>query len=457
MITDRFPHGGETETERVVGLNQIFFSTTDRKGVITSVNDTFSTLSRYGRAELIGAPHSIIRHPDMPAAVFQIMWDRLKVGKSVVAYVKNRAKDGKSYWVFATVTPTRHGYLSVRTRPVVIPLQSAAEGIYDGTRPTELAAMSEGHRRPAAAQIGKGALSKGLASAGFQAYEDFMMTLLPAEMAERQRLSTRPTVDAQPGTPLGAIVGGSQVLESHICHLMEQMEMLGELTTKIERSLAESSSSQRTLMELAEQAQAQSQSNHTLPTAVTNTLAATETWVMRGIDALSGVAEPLAALRQSVMDVRFAIALNRLHNEMVLSAAAEYNRGAGTCAFEDIPLLCDTMTDDVENLARDLNLLQKSLLDVGQGIDSAREALGKVRSFLAALQLSAARWGVENEISEVSGAIDSVQDQFAAHLDGLGHMALVFLDLLHEVDPARLAAPVPIIADGVRQLECGDS
>jgi len=74
-------------------------SRTDNKGVIQFGNDYFYEISGYSAKEMIGEPHNIIRHPDMPKVIFKLMWDRLKQGKNIFAIVKNLAKDGRYYWV----------------------------------------------------------------------------------------------------------------------------------------------------------------------------------------------------------------------------------------------------------------------------------------------------------------------------------------------------------------------
>ncbi|WP_442265064.1 PAS domain-containing protein [Tenacibaculum sp. ZS6-P6] len=74
-------------------------SKTDAFGTILYVNDVFSEASEYSKVELIGEPHNIIRHPDMPKVAFKILWKALKDGKNFHAIVKNRTKSGKYYWV----------------------------------------------------------------------------------------------------------------------------------------------------------------------------------------------------------------------------------------------------------------------------------------------------------------------------------------------------------------------
>ncbi|WP_323750123.1 PAS domain-containing methyl-accepting chemotaxis protein [Marinobacter sp.] len=108
-----------TDKEVEVAAGMRLISTTNLKGVITYCNDDFETVSGYARDELIGQPHNLIRHPDMPEATFANMWSYLKAGKAWMGIVKNRTKCGGYYWVNAYVTPIweageKVGYESVR-------------------------------------------------------------------------------------------------------------------------------------------------------------------------------------------------------------------------------------------------------------------------------------------------------------------------------------------------------
>ncbi|ABE41129.1 putative sensor (PAS) domain for methyl-accepting chemotaxis sensory transducer [Rhodopseudomonas palustris BisB5] len=85
---------------------ELIVSKTDLKGNITYANDVFVRLSKYPRDEVIGAPHSLIRHPAMPRCMFKMLWDAIQSKKEMFAYVVNMARDGDHYWVFAHVTPT---------------------------------------------------------------------------------------------------------------------------------------------------------------------------------------------------------------------------------------------------------------------------------------------------------------------------------------------------------------
>ncbi|HLF39919.1 MAG TPA: PAS domain-containing protein [Acidimicrobiia bacterium] len=95
-----------TGVERTFGDDEIIVSKTDARGRLTYVNDVFLRVSAYPEEELIGRPHNVIRHPDMPRAVFRLLWDTITSGKELFAYIVNLASDGGHYWVLAHVTPT---------------------------------------------------------------------------------------------------------------------------------------------------------------------------------------------------------------------------------------------------------------------------------------------------------------------------------------------------------------
>lgn len=86
--------------------DDLIVSKTDVNGKIVYVNDIFINVSGYAEAELINRPHSLIRHPDMPRAIFKLLWDTIQNGQEIFAYVMNMCKSGDHYWVFAHVTPT---------------------------------------------------------------------------------------------------------------------------------------------------------------------------------------------------------------------------------------------------------------------------------------------------------------------------------------------------------------
>ncbi|PSJ22539.1 chemotaxis protein [Halomonas sp. ND22Bw] len=131
-----------TQREVVLDDDHFLISRTDLKGRITYANPAFIEVSGFSKDELIGAPHNLVRHPDMPPAAFQDLWDTLAAGKTWHGLVKNRCKNGDYYWVDASVSPILEdgevvGHASMRTKadPADIEL---AETVY--------ARMREGHK-----------------------------------------------------------------------------------------------------------------------------------------------------------------------------------------------------------------------------------------------------------------------------------------------------------------------
>jgi len=108
---------------RELGENDFIVSKTDKKGRLTYVNKIFMDLAEYDEEELLGKPHNIVRHPDMPKAVFKLLWDRIQAKEEIFAFVINKTRNNNSYWVYANVTPSLDernniiGYYSVRRKP----------------------------------------------------------------------------------------------------------------------------------------------------------------------------------------------------------------------------------------------------------------------------------------------------------------------------------------------------
>lgn len=166
-----------TGVENPMGPYDIIVSKTDTKGRITYANRTFIQISGYTEAELLGAPQSIVRHPDMPRAVFKVLWNTISSGRECFAYVVNRCKTGDHYWVFAHITPITDangvtlGYHSNRRAPdrdklpKIIPLYQAlreAEKPFNNPQQQLQASMS--------------ALQKHLTSIGME-YDQFIQTV----------------------------------------------------------------------------------------------------------------------------------------------------------------------------------------------------------------------------------------------------------------------------------------
>lgn len=109
--------------EITFGEDEFIVSKTDTRGYITYGNALFIKMSGYSEEELLGAPHNILRHEDMPKTIFKLLWETIQNKDEITAFVKNKTKDGDFYWVEANVTPSLNnsgqiiGYHSVRRKP----------------------------------------------------------------------------------------------------------------------------------------------------------------------------------------------------------------------------------------------------------------------------------------------------------------------------------------------------
>lgn len=173
--------GRPTGNERTFAADELIVSKTDPRGVITYANDVFLRISGYELDEVLGQPHNLIRHPDMPRAVFKLLWDTLAARQEVFAYIDNLAADGAHYWVLAHVTPSygSHGelvgYHSNRRRP-------AASAIAQ-VQPLYRTLLAEERRHPnakAAVEASSRVLAEVLAERQ-QSYDDFIWSIINTE------------------------------------------------------------------------------------------------------------------------------------------------------------------------------------------------------------------------------------------------------------------------------------
>lgn len=172
-----------------VGLDEMFFSATDARGVIVQANEVFVRLARRPREDLVGSAHNIIRHPAMPAGAFRAVWKMLRDGLPTCAYMLNLGGDGSSYWTLATIIPAGDGYLSVRSRPCRLDLLETTVDAYNAVRPQEETARAVGTSAAETAAIGEELLTKELRDRGYDSFESYLTDVLPAEAEARAELT----------------------------------------------------------------------------------------------------------------------------------------------------------------------------------------------------------------------------------------------------------------------------
>lgn len=213
------------EKEAVLGIEELFFSTTDQKGIITAGNEVFVRVSGYEPSELLGKPHNRIRHPDMPRAVFYLLWEEIRKGNSLSAYVKNRAKDGSYYWVFANVVPLPEGYISVRLKPTSTLLPTVQE-LYKKTLNLE---KKEGMEK------GLEFILNAVRELGFSDYQSFMTHAFSTEMEARDKLLLEKGPEEEKVIPkeLQSLHGKGLWLESHYrgtaSEMIQSVKVVGDI------------------------------------------------------------------------------------------------------------------------------------------------------------------------------------------------------------------------------------
>ncbi len=170
--------------------DEMFFSTTDARGVITAGNDVFARVSGYDAGTLVGRAHNIIRHPDMPRAAFRLVWAYLKQSRRTAAMVKNLARDGCFYWVVALFAPVPGGFVSIRFKPTS-PLVDEIAEIYAAMRAEEERQLERGATEEVAMDAAAALLGEGVRARGFADYDAFMRAMLCDELKSRDAVLAR--------------------------------------------------------------------------------------------------------------------------------------------------------------------------------------------------------------------------------------------------------------------------
>lgn len=227
------------ERERAFEIEELFFSTTDRKGIIASGNDVFLRVSGLDRDELVGHAHNVVRHPDMPRAVFHLFWDYLLRDEPIAAYVKNIASDGSYYWVMASAVPVGDGLVSIRLKPTSEYFEKA-RSIYAEVRKLERSIEGDDPKmRKPAIEAGLARLHELLAEAGFDSYDAFMRAALPAEVTARDAILGTPAHLRLAATPpagrpeLVRIVDATARGHEHLDGMVQNLAGYGTLSAQL--------------------------------------------------------------------------------------------------------------------------------------------------------------------------------------------------------------------------------
>jgi aerotaxis receptor len=408
--------------ERPFKIEELFFSATDLKGLIRSGNEVFARISGYTDDELIGAPHNIIRHPDMPRCVFQLLWDEIEAGRPIAAYVKNRAKDGSYYWVMATVVPIEDGYLSVRLKPSTAYFE-AAETLY-----RELVALEQSiegpnvrDRKPAI-EASTARLGELLADAGFDSYQTFMNIALPAEIQGRdeqlsasthQRLGTIP---AGANQTVVALLESSALVNDYVDQLLNleaYIELGPKLTDKADYILG--LSADVSLFSL----------NALLAAGRAGTAGAALSAVaelLRSNSERSGptfklIDESIGAVTGALRQILFVIAATKLQSEMAMVFAQELGADDSdhSADLRNMAGLSECILGNVDRLSVALDEVELHIREVNRHVAQLKRDLSLMRALEVNGRIEAVHVpqtsGIQNVFTSISEQIGTARDE----------------------------------------------
>lgn len=409
-----------TGATREVSVDQMLFSTTDERGVIGFSNRAFVELSEYSREQLVGAPHSVIRHPDMPGGAFRTMWDTLKAGRPFAAYLRNLAADGAEYDVFATITPLDEGgYLSVGFRPTVDELLQTALSAYDGAKALE--DSLDGADRHEAAGRGAGKILELLSEAGVSSYEEMQSAALPAEVARREELAgglpERPEATGTLGEALEGVKGIARELDAWMERSSALADLSGALRTAGE-SLEREMNDETLTADALDRSDPGSRSLAEL----------LDVWIhMQEIVAqpVGRLHDVLSRLDANSAQTRFHVALARLHTTMMAQFIAELvDEGADAdAAASAIGMLAGAVRRGLADMESQADTQRRLAAETADYIEQTGEFIAIPRQLLMLWDGGAGAGDLPEGAAQIATGVSQRVDSVGGELDKLDSIA----------------------------------
>lgn len=412
-----------TGATREVSVDQMLFSTTDERGVIGFSNRAFVELSEYSREQLVGAPHSVIRHPDMPGGAFRTMWDTLKAGRPFAAYLRNLAADGAEYDVFATIAPLDEGgYLSVGFRPTVDELLQTALSAYDGAKALE--DSLDGADRHEAAGRGAGKILELLSEAGVSSYEEMQSTALPAEVARREELAgglpERPEATGTLGEALEGVKGIARELDAWMERSSALADLSGALRTAGE-SLEREMNDETLTADALDSLDRSDPGSRSLAELL-------DVWIhMQEIVAqpVGRLHDVLSRLDANSAQTRFHVALARLHTTMMAQFIAELvDEGADAdAAASAIGMLAGAVRRGLADMESQADTQRRLAAETADYIEQTGEFIAIPRQLLMLWDGGAGTGDLPEGAAQIATGVSQRVDSVGGELDKLDSIA----------------------------------
>ncbi|QIM16900.1 histidine kinase [Leucobacter insecticola] len=437
-----------------VGIEDVFFSTTDRRGIIEHANRLFVTFSRFPREALVGSPHNIIRHPDMPSGVFSVMWTELLAGRPFAGHVDNLAADGSTYSVYATVTPLSNGgFLSVRIRPMDSSHSSAARDLYQTLNSFEDELRRAGLGRRGVAARSAQRLGELLAAAGYDSYAAFQRQTLPGEIAKFERrsetLPTRPEASGDLAVMLSTTNQVDRALSSwsmqqrHLATLSESLQRVG---TELQRDLDATSKTIDRITEITATVQA--------PPSLLEPL---RIWAqMQGL--IQGyIVELIRALQEldeNSAENRFRVALAKLHTRMMASFVVELidadTVSSASMQADAIALLSQTLHSGLIEMAEHSRAHRELTARTVTSIEKSASVLTIPRKLLLSWQAQSAATQLSPAMRQLAGEVTASITKVGSTLEELNRIIKLCDTIGDGDDPATLLQLITQIEDAIR-------
>ena len=390
MKRQAVPPTGAAQTFEV---NESFFSTTDERGIITSGNRVFSRTSGYELSELIGQAHNIIRHPDMPRCVFRLLWRQAQSGASFMGYVKNHAKNGNHYWVFALIIPVGKNLLSIRIKPIT-PWRETLESLYASLLETEEDSIAAGHSEAEAMDRSEAKLNATIRDLNYASYDAFSRRCLDAEIAQRDAELERRRLDLFPKNVrlrdddfgLSQLFHATHGSYQKLSELLPQLESFVKASEQIRsrqakvRNAAEDFRLHALNANIA--AETLGASAITIGT-ITQFLHECAGTLSRDVQALD---QEIGSTNRSVTDIATNLTVGRLQFEMLLSFLAELASSAAES--QSAEQLVD-MTEALRiGLKTTLSQSREALLALRKNIPKLRDTKERIRKVVINLNVA---------------------------------------------------------------------
>jgi len=404
--------------------HELFFSKTDKRGVILSGNAVFVRISQYEKNALIGSAHNIVRHPDMPKTIFHFFWDTIQKSEPIGAYVKNMSRSGCFYWVFAVVWPISDGFLSIRLKPT--------SGMFGVVQKLYEALLSEETEKGVASALSM--LTKAVKDLGFDNYQEFMSTALVNELLSRDKYLAQhggAELNHQDGSLRGAIERSGAIGNQYgvtfgvLIKFVEMSEVIrknAEFTARAFRSLGFLS------INMAIGAEKAGESGHTL-SEVSNGFRKVANDIHEGILEFN---KTMNELKQAAMTSQFQIGGARLQIEMIRAFLVEIQNSATNLTQKEL-------TELKENFALLSKLISSSTETVRKVLIDAR---AKLKQFVArAEELSIAINGLE--VIRMSAKIETTKldaVMISAFHTHIAEMTAFIKDVSKPLKDSRLSA-----------------